>query len=280
MTNTITVAPVAGPISCRSIAVYTRGPGWQAAPHALAGSHLVVYVSRGGGRVDINGQVRGFGSNSAIFLPAGTIHAFDFSPTTIGWVIQVEGGTNAPFRFPEDPLCQIIPERRTQAQLVHICEEVTDEHRTGDKISLTALHCLAGLLSVWIGRNLSARIEQNAEATGRTLLRRFTEAVERKLSAQYGVPDYAEMLGVSAAHLTRVCQEFGGKPARQMIQDRVLLEARSRLSDGQSHIAQIAEDLGFGSVDYFTKIFSQKIGVTPEAFQRHHKRDARSDRAM
>jgi AraC-like DNA-binding protein len=47
-----------------------------------------------------------------------------------------------------------------------------------------------------------------------------------------------------------------------------LAEARRRIAAGTATFTEIAEELGFSSINYFSKVFKQKMGMTPTEYSR------------
>jgi AraC-like DNA-binding protein len=83
-----------------------------------------------------------------------------------------------------------------------------------------------------------------------------------------GVGDFAAALGVTATHLTRCCRAACGKPAKDLLQDRVIFEARRLLAETDLPVGRIGASLGFASHAYFTRAFHQRTGRSPTGFRR------------
>jgi AraC-like DNA-binding protein len=79
------------------------------------------------------------------------------------------------------------------------------------------------------------------------------------------VADYAARMGITATHLTRVCQAETGQGASSYLQDRLLSEARHRLKETALPVQTIARDLGYRSAAYFSRAYGARIGQTPSA---------------
>jgi len=262
-------------LTSETIAAFTRGPSWQFGAHARASQHRLLWINRGGGRATIDGVVTGFGTHAALFLPAGTIHALEFTPTTSGWLLTCDADAMSDWVFPDRPLSATVPDRAKQAALITLCEDIQREGVEKHAEHSIALRCLGGLLSVWITRHLATAVQRDIP-TGRSteLLQSFLKLIEDRYTAQDSVADYAAALAITPTHLTRICRDLAGKSASQMIQDRTLLEARIRLTQSTSPIKSIAEALGFTSSAYFTRLFTQKTGVSPGAFRRQTRPQA------
>ncbi|MDB9944026.1 helix-turn-helix domain-containing protein [Octadecabacter sp.] len=91
--------------------------------------------------------------------------------------------------------------------------------------------------------------------------------IERHYHDHSGVPDYVAKLGVTPTHLARCCRQTSGKSALELLNDRILFEARLLLRDTKDPVQKIASDLGFGSAPYFTHAFAAQPGLTPSKFR-------------
>ncbi|GAB4583674.1 helix-turn-helix domain-containing protein [Nocardia sp. IFM 10818] len=95
----------------------------------------------------------------------------------------------------------------------------------------------------------------------------FREELEVAFRARHQVADYAARLGYSTRTLNRLARENTGLSAKQMIDERIVLEAKRLLAHGRDPVARIADQLGFDDASNFSKYFQQRAGVTPMAFR-------------
>ncbi len=252
-----------------SIAGLIKAQKWGLDAHSHSHAHQFFWINKGTGRVQIDGSPRGFGPNTVIFIPAGTVHGFEFNPSSAGWVATISKTSPIPVALPEAPVQFPLVLREDQAAITSICDEINREQLSSASGKQLALACQAGLLSVWLVRHLEKIEEAEAAASpGKRLMRRFVHLLEDKYATLHSVSTYAENLKVTPTHLTRVCRQSSGKSATGLIQDRTLLEARRRLALSDQKIAKIADDLGFRSAAYFTRLFTQKTGESPSAFRK------------
>ena len=98
-------------------------------------------------------------------------------------------------------------------------------------------------------------------------MRAFAHLVEDKFHTGQTLNDYAETLGVTPTHLTRVCQKLNGISASKLLQNRILAEARRELLLSDDKIQDVSAALGFTSPAYFTRLFTQKLGITPKQYR-------------
>ena len=123
-----------------------------------------------------------------------------------------------------------------------------------------------------IARMAQKHVKVPKENASQRLMQAFVNMLERDFRTSRPLAEYARELGVTPTHLTRVCQQVNGKSASRLIQDRVLAEARMMLTNTDRKILEISDHLGFSSPAYFTRLFSQKQGVTPKAFRESAQR--------
>lgn len=96
----------------------------------------------------------------------------------------------------------------------------------------------------------------------------FRDEVEEHFRSWHKVGQYADRLGYSARTLTRLARQHTGLSAKELIDERILLEARRQLSHADTSVLQIAEELGFDDPSNFSAYFLRQAGMTPGAFRR------------
>ena len=255
-------------VRCDSIAAVFRSRPWSFDAHAHADRHQLFWINKGAGRVQIDGFTRGFGPNTIACMPAGTVHGFDFTPVTAGWVITlpVELGSGA--ELPVVPVLSTVNMREEQASLTGHCDDINREQGTQTAAQDVALTCHGGLLAVWLMRHLIRHdVHPPKGSAARKLLRGFSHLLEAGFHTEHSVGYYADQLMVTPTHLSRVCRQNNGQSANTLIQNRTILEARQRLAFTDQKIVDVARGLGFASAAYFTRLFTSKTGQSPSEFR-------------
>ncbi|MET7967554.1 AraC family transcriptional regulator [Micromonospora sp. NPDC005305] len=97
--------------------------------------------------------------------------------------------------------------------------------------------------------------------------RRLCREVERGYRHTRRVEDYAAQLGCSVRTLTRACLAVTGRSAKQVIDERVALQASRLLAATDEPIARIGRRLGFPEPTNFGRFFTREVGVSPGAFR-------------
>lgn len=96
---------------------------------------------------------------------------------------------------------------------------------------------------------------------------RFRREVERSYADTRRVEEYAARLGCSVRTLTRASLAATGRSAKQLIDDRVALEAKRLLAYTNQPVAEIGYRLGFPEPTNFGRFFAREAGVSPGAFR-------------
>ena len=92
--------------------------------------------------------------------------------------------------------------------------------------------------------------------------------VEEKFLTLHKVNDYADLLAVTPNHLNDTTKKVTGKTALELIQDRLLLEAKRLLLHTEQTAKEISYQLGYNDPSYFTRFFKAQTERTPDDFRR------------
>ncbi|NQX84791.1 MAG: helix-turn-helix domain-containing protein [Flavobacteriaceae bacterium] len=98
----------------------------------------------------------------------------------------------------------------------------------------------------------------------------FEATIETHYKTEKTVRFYASQLNITTKHLNRITKQTLNKTAIQLINERVILEAKRLLSYNKMPLKDIAIALGYEDYAYFSKRFKQSTTVSPLAFQKKH----------
>ncbi len=244
---------------------------WELKPHRHARLHQVLFVTGGGGAADLDGNSLALPPPCIVNVPRSVVHGFIFDPGTKGWVISLTSdlvdhslAANEAVRSPLETPCilPMAPDLRILAERIHV-----EYHSQG----FARTQVLRGLAMVLTG--LVARSIQQVQGTGENsrsnpVFTRFQALVERDFRRRRSMADYAGELAVSPTHLNRIVHQATGHAASQLVNDRVLREARRLLIYTNLTAASIAYELGFGDPAHFSRVFTKGTGVPPRVFRK------------
>ena len=117
------------------------------------------------------------------------------------------------------------------------------------------------------------RVVENAlcpTAAGRTALavyQSFVPLLEQHFADRHDVQYYADALHMSSANLSRQLQAILGKTTKQIIDERIVLEARRLLQYTPQSVGEIAYALGYSDQFHLSKTFKRLVGVAPQEYR-------------
>jgi AraC-like DNA-binding protein len=107
------------------------------------------------------------------------------------------------------------------------------------------------------------------------ILEKFEEQLTCYFSSEkpqtYGLPSvafFADELHLSANYFGDLIKKETGKSAKEYIQDKIINLAKSKTFTADKSINEIAYELGFKYPQHFTRLFKQRVGMTPKEFRR------------
>lgn len=131
-------------------------------------------------------------------------------------------------------------------------------------------HLLQGMCA-YLALNYGGSATSNATIKG-TLApwqqRRVTQMMRERLFEGISIMELAEACGLSAGALVRGFKKSTGVSPHQWLLYRRIDLAIELMSDPDSSLAQVAFNAGFSDQSHFSRVFTQKMGVTPGAWRK------------
>ncbi|MEO0391078.1 MAG: AraC family transcriptional regulator [Pseudomonadota bacterium] len=254
------------PIRISTLAGFTAGQDWRLSLAHDRPEDTLFWITRGQGRLLLNGTRRGYGTHNAIYIPAGTLFSLEMGRQVIGMALSVPVGSGA--RLPTGPRQLRLRDTGVIAELNGLIEAVDREARAARPLVQDTLDAYLGLISVWLRRQITLPehlpVRQSAAA-------KLSARACARIAAHYASPmtisEHAAALDVTPTHLARACKTATGHTAADLLTQRVLHAARSALVETDAPMNEIARHLGFGSAAYFTRFIQSRTGATPTALR-------------
>jgi len=188
---------------------------------------------------------------------------------------------------PESVDLRLLVERRVVASMADEREMIGDAEHALDLI-IRELHrprsgswnmVLAQVRSILVLLWRLSGIEEVAilsQGEPSRLLQRFRQLLEINFRERWPVGDYAAALQISHDRLHDICRRELDKTPRQLIQERVIYEAKLRLERSAMTVEQVAGSIGFRDVGHFSRFFKSKVGLPPASYRDSIAASARS----
>jgi len=142
---------------------------------------------------------------------------------------------------------------------------VTEQNKTDYSEEL--LRSLLDLLLVYSASIYKADEQMMVKGKGHLLVKRFFQLIEENYQNNHTINQYASLLAITPNHLTQTVKLLTGKTAKEVIQQKQILEIKRLLIHTNLGVSEIAAKLNFIDQSYFTKFFKQATGMTPLRFR-------------
>jgi AraC family transcriptional regulator, transcriptional activator of pobA len=100
---------------------------------------------------------------------------------------------------------------------------------------------------------------------------KFQDLLEENYSKTKKVKDYARFMGFSSKKLNTIIKYVSNKPAKEFIDEFIIIKAKKKLLYSNSSIKEIAFELSFNDPTNFFKYFKKHTSFTPENFRKRYK---------
>lgn len=82
----------------------------------------------------------------------------------------------------------------------------------------------------------------------------------------FNATDFSQQMHLSRSQLHRKLKNFTGRSATDFIRHQRLITARQLLIQKKVRVTEVAYQVGFNNLSYFSKCFKEKYGCTPSKY--------------
>lgn len=168
----------------------------------------------------------------------------------------------------------VTPPLELKAEEFKKIESMSDEIRKAFdgnspfKYDIIAAHLK--LLLIECNQFVASTIDQNnpqAIQSGRTILKNFRDLLEKNFLQWHKVNEYADAMSISPDYLNNVVKNSIGKTAKEMILQRIVLEAKRMGLHTTLSSKEIAYHLGYDDPSHFSKLFKKETDMSFTEFR-------------
>ena len=176
----------------------------------------------------------------------------------MAWLLAGRGGRTIP-----------VPDAEAPQLAAAITALAAEARRPPDERTAVLQHHLLTAVMLWIERWYdAARTEDRPDDDARVELhRRFARLLEQDFARRHDAAHYADTLAVPPAALSRALAEATGRTTKDLIIERVMLEAARLLRYTDRTVGEIAHATGFTDPLYFSRAFKRRYGEAPMAYR-------------
>lgn len=99
------------------------------------------------------------------------------------------------------------------------------------------------------------------------MLQKLKDAIEVNYKTKHSPAQYAEMLFLSPKTLAKMTKTYFNKTLSNLINERIIIEAKRELYLTNKTIKEIAFELGYNDEYYFSRFFKINADVSPQLYR-------------
>lgn len=119
---------------------------------------------------------------------------------------------------------------------------------------------------------LAERIVDVVTDDSETIVSQVKKLIAENLSSDIQRDELAAEVHISPGHLTRIFKKEEGIALSDYIIKKRIFVSKQLLSKTALSITAIASRVGFAYASYFTKVFKEQVGMTPQEYRQAHKK--------
>jgi AraC family transcriptional regulator, transcriptional activator of pobA len=245
------------------------------------GYYQMIFISDGSGNIWIDsnkysltrgnifslskGQVELLEANSSLsgFVVLFSEEFINKNPGDIGWINNLKLFDSLSVSIVID-LC-----KEEYEEFVVLLEKIGFEFKSENDFAKDEI--LMNLLKALLLKSERIKREKIKNLTGDpgdlNYLTQFKNKLEENFSCSRSVQYYANQLNITSKKLNQITSDFWGRPTKQIIEERVLLETKRLLVHTDLTVKEIGSSVGFNDPTNFNKFFKRYIKTTPAEFR-------------
>jgi len=241
--------------------------------------YMVLFIQKGGGTHTIDFVNYPITPQTLYFLTPGQVHYWHLEAGTEGYVFFFDSDFYL-FRYPKrlyeypffhsnqyKPVLQLQEKQQFVCELIeNMWEESHGDYPNREEVFLSYLNILLEKSSRFYKKDAL----KNVSNTNLAKIREFELSINEHFKTKKSVAEYADILCITANHLNALCKKTINKTASQLIQERIITEAKRLLIHSDMSIKEIAYHLSFDDTSYFSRYFKKSTQETPEGFRKQH----------
>jgi AraC family transcriptional regulator, transcriptional activator of pobA len=245
--------------------------------------YILLFITRGAGTHTIDFREYAVAPGRVFCMTPGQVHSWELSDDTDGFVIfftpeyyQQGFPARKLYRYPffntllQQPCLTLLP--GGEAPCLDIIQKMSRELAGRELMQADMLRHYLDMLLILLARSYESPSRPAPAPAGMlSLLQVLENLIDQHYPEHRPVGFYADALHLTAKQLNDLCRRSLNKTSTELIQDRILLEARRLLVHSDLTSSQIAAELGYLDTPYFFRFFKKHLGCTPEQFRQAHR---------
>lgn len=237
---------------------------------------MIMVIEKGSGAYSIDFRDHQARNKMAFFLAPGQAHQWNFSADTYAYELMFSQRflPSNHKRFPFFNLSSTpyldLDDEQYQDLLNELVQMNKESLKTKD-LYIDLLQSRLQVVLLLLKRWYTEAFEDQEFTTDNRMINNFLSLLEDHYTTQTSTDFYADQLSITVNYLDLVCRKKSGISAEEHIKERILLEAKRKLTLTTAEIKDIAHDLGFNDPSQFSRFFRKHTDTTPNEFRKTGK---------
>ena len=233
----------------------------------------LIIVTEGSLEHYIDFQMETLEAPFASYVSMGKMHRVIPHKDLRGWVInyQNEFIPNSQFSFYSNFISSSkisISPNGCMIRFTKVCVIINAEYQQEMPDFAAIRHLTTALISmIETERKRNIPVENALKPSQVDTFNNFLKILEQNFSRDEGVLFYAEKMNMSDRNLNIICKNNFQKSVSEIIETRKLIEAKNLLIHTEKSVSEIGFELGYNEKSYFTRVFRNKLSITPTQFR-------------
>ena len=152
-----------------------------------------------------------------------------------------------------------------------LCEQIKTEMQNP---ALAQYELLVSYLKIFLITAARLKIQQQPQVKAILtdnkepfILQKLKDAIEENFRTKHSPSDYAGMLYISPKALAKITKAYFNKTLSNLINERIIIEAKRELYLTNKTVKEIAYELGYEDEYYFSRFFKINADVSPQLYR-------------
>jgi AraC family transcriptional activator of pobA len=243
--------------------------------------HELLWVKQGRGIQRIDGEAVEIEPGMISLVRQGQVHQFVHATKIDAQIIRFSddllptGGAlterifQALMTDPDFPVAKLLLNREQVSEVQPLADMIQKEYRRASQPSAPNMlgYLIAALLLSVHRCCLGQQASSLASEHDSSLYRTFVALLESEYRHHHDVAYYADALHVTPRQLSTQVRRVLGVSAKQLIEERLVTEAKRLFRFSTASIKQVAYELGYSDPAYFSRVFKRWTRLSPQQYR-------------
>jgi AraC family transcriptional activator of pobA len=237
--------------------------------------YLLLYITHGSGNHTIDFKTYTVNPNMVFMMTPGQVHSWQLSKDIRGYIIffeqdfyQIQNSKTSLLDFSFFHSHYAVPFSTAPVTTIEseILQEMDAIFWASTPVDGAMLGAYLHVLLLRLARKYNPTTQHEIPLQSHRI-RKLEHLIESNFLQKRQPSDYADLMHVSTNYLNTLCKTQVGKTLSELIQERIILEAKRIFAYTDVSVSEVSHQLNFSDPSYFARFFKKRVGITPEEFK-------------